>query len=115
MNRRCAEECLQIPVASMAPHWQPVRSTKKIAFIALRSSTRGLWHPRGCFFPGGRSGFISSHSASGNLHPSSLIAAFPMRAPLVLGGGHVNDTSRIIQDFRAFCRGSPGIAYWDRL
>jgi hypothetical protein len=101
MKRRCADECLQIPVASSAPHWQPVRSTKKIASIALRSSTRGLWHPSGWRFREGKSGSISAHNASGNLHPSSLIAAFPMRAPLVRGGGHVKEASLAVQELRA--------------
>ena len=36
-----------MPVASRAPHWQPVRSTKKMASMALRSATRGLWQPSG--------------------------------------------------------------------
>lgn len=39
---RCAEECLQMPVASKAPHWQPVRSTKKMASMALRGGVAGL-------------------------------------------------------------------------
>lgn len=98
MNRRCADECLQIPVASSAPHWQPVRSTKKIPSIAARSSIRGLWHPSGCALRGGKSGTISAHSASGNLHPSSLTFAFFMRAPLVRGARHVKETSPLIQE-----------------
>ena len=36
-----------MPVAFRAFHWQPVRRTKKMASIALRSSTRGRWHPNG--------------------------------------------------------------------
>jgi hypothetical protein len=39
-KRRCADELEQIPVAFSAFHWQPVRNTNKIAFIALRSGTR---------------------------------------------------------------------------
>jgi hypothetical protein len=31
-----------MPVTFSAFHWQPVRSTKKIASIAARSGTRGL-------------------------------------------------------------------------
>jgi len=41
-NHRCAEELEQMPVAFKAFHWQPVRSTKKMAFMALRGSTGGL-------------------------------------------------------------------------
>ena len=61
-----------MPVASSAFHWQPVRSTKRIAFIAERSGTRGLWQPSGCFRLGGSSGSITAHSSSGILQPSSL-------------------------------------------
>jgi hypothetical protein len=46
-NRRCAELEEQIPVALSAFHWQPVRSTKKMASMAARSGTRGRWQLRG--------------------------------------------------------------------
>ena len=46
-KRRWAEELEQMPVAFRAFHWQPVRSTKKMASIAVRSGTRGLWQPSG--------------------------------------------------------------------
>ena len=46
-KRRWAEECEQMPVAFNAPHWQPVRRTKKMASMALRSATLGLWQPSG--------------------------------------------------------------------
>jgi hypothetical protein len=36
-----------MPVAFSAFHWQPVRSTNKIAVIASRSGTRGLWQSSG--------------------------------------------------------------------
>jgi hypothetical protein len=52
-------------------HWQPVRSTKKMASIAARSGTRGLWQPSGCFGRGGSNGSISAHNASGSRQPSS--------------------------------------------
>jgi hypothetical protein len=52
-------------------HWQPVRSTKKMASIAARSGTRGLWQPSGCFGRGDSSGSISAHNASGSRQPSS--------------------------------------------
>jgi hypothetical protein len=58
-------------VSFSAFHWQPVRSTKKIASIAARSGTRGLWQPSGCFGRGGSSGSILAHSASGSRQPSS--------------------------------------------
>jgi len=45
VKRRWAEDFEQIPVALSAPHWLPVRRTKKIASIAARSGTRGLWQP----------------------------------------------------------------------
>jgi len=41
-----------------------VRRTKKIASIASRSGTRGLWHPNGCGFRGGSNGSILAHNAS---------------------------------------------------
>ena len=58
-------------VSFSAFHWQPVRSTKKIASIAARSGTRGLWQPSGCFGRAGSNGSISAHSASGRRQPSS--------------------------------------------
>jgi hypothetical protein len=60
-----------MPVSLRAFHWHPVRSTKKIASIAERSGTRGLWQPSGCFGRGGSSGSILAHSASGSRQPSS--------------------------------------------
>ena len=60
-----------MPVALSAFHWQPVRSTKKIASMAFRSGTRGLWQPNGCFGRGGSRGSILAHSASGRRQPSS--------------------------------------------
>ena len=60
-----------MPVSLRAFHWHPVRSTKKIASIAERSGTRGLWQPSGCFGRGGSSGSIFAHSASGSRQPSS--------------------------------------------
>ena len=63
-----------MPVAFRAFHWQPVRSTKKIASIAARSGTRGLWQPSGCAGRGGSSGAMRAHSSSGNRQPSSRTA-----------------------------------------
>ena len=67
-KRRWAEEWEQMPVASNAPHRQPVRRTKKMASMALRSVTLGLWHPRGCGGRGGRSVSIRSQRAAGIRH-----------------------------------------------
>ena len=66
-----------MPVALSAFHWQPVRRTKKIASIAARSGTRGLWQPSGCGGRGGRSGSILAHSSSGSRQPSSRTPALP--------------------------------------
>ena len=58
-------------VSRKAFHWQPVRSTKKIASMAARSGTRGLWQPSGCFGRGGSKGSILAHNSSGKRQPSS--------------------------------------------
>jgi len=63
-NQRWAEELVQMPVASRAFHWHPVRSTIKMAVMAWRGSTGGLWHPKGCGAGGGSNGFMRSHNAS---------------------------------------------------
>ncbi len=65
---------MQIPVALRAFHWQPVRSTKKIASIAARSGTRGLWQPSGWRGRGGNSGSIRIQRSSGMRQPSSATA-----------------------------------------
>src|SRR4051794_19827224 len=62
-----------MPVALSAPHWLPVRSTKKIPSMAARSGTRGLWQPSGWLGRGGSSGAIRSHKASGIRQPLSWI------------------------------------------
>src|SRR6266849_8235087 len=36
-----------------------------MASIALRSSTRGRWHPNGCGLLGGKSGCTLAHNSSG--------------------------------------------------
>ena len=77
-----------MPVSRSAFHWQPVRSTKKIASIAKRSGTRGLWQPSGCFGRGGSSGSISAHSASGSRQPSSRTRHFFLFGPVLLVIGH---------------------------
>ena len=70
-----------MPVSLSAFHWHPVRSTKKIASIAARSGTRGLWHPSGCFGRAGNSGSIFAHSASGSRQPSSQTRRFRVVSP----------------------------------
>ncbi len=62
------EELEQMPIAFSAFHWQPVRSTNRIAFIAARFGTRGLWHPSGCDC---LRGSAARHKVSGIRHPSS--------------------------------------------
>lgn len=83
-KRRCAEDDEQMPVSPRAFHWQPVRSTKKMASIAARSGTRGLWQPSGCFGRGGSSGSIAAHSASGRRHPSSRTRRLVVFRPVFL-------------------------------
>jgi hypothetical protein len=56
------------PVAFRAFHWQPVRSTKKMASMAFRGAVGGLWQPRGWGLPGGSNGSILFHSSSGIRH-----------------------------------------------
>jgi hypothetical protein len=60
-----------MPVVSRAPHWQPVRMTKKMASMALRSGTLRLWPPSGWDGRGGRSEAIRSYKRSGTRHRSS--------------------------------------------
>jgi len=69
-------------VASRAFHCIPVRSTSRIAFMAWRSGTRGLWQPSGWAGLGGSSGSIRSHSQSGIRHPSSRLTR-PIDASLL--------------------------------
>lgn len=60
-----------MPVARNACHWLPVRRTKKMASMAERSGTRGLWQPSGCAGRSGSRGSMRSHNSSGNRQPSS--------------------------------------------
>src|SRR5690349_18773742 len=54
-----------MPVADSAFHWQPVRSTKKMASAHCRSGTRGRPPPkRWVFLCGGKSGSIKAQSSS---------------------------------------------------
>src|SRR5665811_820482 len=45
-KRRWAEELEQMPVTFRAFHCMPVRKTKRMAFMALRSGTLGRWQPK---------------------------------------------------------------------
>ena len=87
-KRRWAEDEEQIPVAFRAFHWQPVRSTKKMASIAFRSGIRGLWQPNGCFGRSGSRGSILAQSSSGNRQPSSRIALLDINVPLLHQSPH---------------------------
>ena len=72
-----------MPVSLRAFHWHPVRSTKKMASIAARSGTRGLWQPSGCGGRGGSSGSILAQSVSGSRQPSSRTRRFVLFEPVV--------------------------------
>src|SRR3989338_3161075 len=65
-KRRWAVDEAHMPVLLSAFHWQPVRSTKKTAFMALRSGTLGRPPPKRCGLANeGRIGSISFQRASG--------------------------------------------------
>jgi len=76
-NRSCAVEPGQMPVASNAFHWQPVRSRKKMASAHTRSGFRGLPPPKRwvlrCF---GNNGWIFSHSSSETRHEFAVLVRF---------------------------------------
>jgi hypothetical protein len=101
-KRRWAELLEQMPVSFSAFHWQPVRSTKKMASIAFRSSTRGRWHPRGCGLRGGSSGTMRSHNSSG-IRPSRRVFSRSSCIREAPTGEHFS-----LQD-------TLKIAYWDSL
>ena len=64
-NRSWAVEPGQMPVASRAFHWQPVRSRKKMASAQTRSGLRGLPPPnRWVLRCSGRCGWILAHRSS---------------------------------------------------
>ena len=81
-----------MPVAARAFHCMAVRSTRRMAFIALLSGTRARWQPSGCGGRGGRRGSIFAHSQSGMRQPSSRSTS-PMIAPLI--GGQTAGRSRV--------------------
>ena len=58
-------ELAHSPVTESAFHWQPVRSTKKMAAAHTRSGMRGRPPPKGCvFWCTGKSGSMSAQSSS---------------------------------------------------
>ena len=52
-------------VHSRKRRWALLLEQIPVASIALRSSTRGRWHPNGCGFPGGNNDFTLAHNSSG--------------------------------------------------
>jgi hypothetical protein len=74
-NRSCAVEPGQMPVASNAFHWHPVRSRKKMASAHTRSGLRGLPPPNRCVLGcSGNNGRIFSHTSSDSRHWSADFA-----------------------------------------
>ncbi len=71
-----------MPVALSAFHWQPVRNTNRIPFIAWRSATRGRPpRPRACRRGLGRSGSTLLHNWS-DTSQRSCDLLFPIDASL---------------------------------
>ena len=78
-NRLWAVEPLHKPFVSKAFHWQPVRSTKKMAFSAARSGTRGRWQPGGGGF-----GLCMGSSGSSRAHNvSEIVNSWVVAIPYV--------------------------------
>jgi hypothetical protein len=101
-TRRWAELLEQRPVSCSACHWQPGRSTKKMASMAWRSSTRGRWQPRGWGLRGGSKGAMRSHSSSGiRQSRRTCVWSSCIRVAPVVEKMSLQDTITI--------------AYWDRL
>lgn len=73
-KRRRTELLEWMPLAFNTCHGQPIRSSKKIASMAQRSSTRGLWHPSGWPGRGGSNLAKRIQSGSGIRHPLSRTA-----------------------------------------
>src|SRR5215211_7033639 len=101
-KRRWAELLEQMPVSFSAFHWQPVRSTKKMASIAVRSSTRGRWHPRGCSLRSGSNGTMRSHNSSGIRQSRRFFSWSSCIGEAPIGGNF-------------FLQDTLKLAYWDSL
>src|SRR5215204_2332494 len=91
-----------MPVSFSAFHWQPVRSTKKMASIAVRSSTRGRWHPRGCSLRSGSNGTMRSHNSSGIRQSRRFFSWSSCIGEAPIGGNF-------------FLQETLKLAYWDSL
>ena len=77
---------------------QPVRRTKKMASIAARSGTRGLWQPSGCAGRAGSNRSIFAHNSSDKRQPSSRTRAFIITRPTRL-----NSESALHRDQNRAC------------
>ncbi len=81
-NRSWAVEPGQMPVASSAFHWHPVRRRKKMASAHTRSDLRGLPPPnRWVLGRSGRSGWSRAHRASEMRHRSAVVVRVNAQAP----------------------------------
>ncbi len=91
-NRSWAVELGQMPVAFRAFHWQPVRSTKKIASMQTRSDLRGRPPPKGWVFTrAGSSGSIRAHNSSDTAYLEAVLAILEppcscLARPTYIGG-----------------------------
>jgi hypothetical protein len=76
-NRSWAVDPGQMPVASRAFHWHPVRSRKKMASAHTRSGVRGRPPPNLCVLGcSGNRGRTFSHSSSDTRHWSADFVRF---------------------------------------
>lgn len=81
-NRAWAVDPGQMPVASRAFHWHPVRSRKKMASAHARSGFRGLPPPnRWVFGRSGSSGWSLAHRASEIRHRSAVVVRVNAHPP----------------------------------
>jgi hypothetical protein len=76
-KRSCAVDPGQMPVASKAFHWHPVRRRKKMASAHTRSGFRGRPPPKRCGLRcSGSRGWIFSHNSSESRHESAVLVRF---------------------------------------
>jgi len=81
-KRSWAVEPGQMPVASRAFHWQPVRRRKKMASAHTRSGVRGRPPPnRWVFLRSGRWGRTLSHRSSESRHRSAVFVRLIVHSP----------------------------------
>ena len=81
-KRSWAVEPGQKRVASSAFHWQPVRSTKKMASMQTRSGVRGLPPPKGWVLTWAGMHISTSAQRSSGMRQPSGTGRSPMRAPV---------------------------------